>query len=118
MEKVFRKFTTTQDLTAAALAFTTATATGGPLTRNCRIAAVYIHFSAGVAPTITTTRISGVEGTNYNVPFDMITLPAGSTDYVLMFPEGEGILLAGDQVLLVITPVIATCYVTLIIEDQ
>jgi len=116
MAKVFRKFTTTQDLAAAALAFTTATAQGGPLTHNCRIAAVYFHFSAGVAPTITTTRVS-YDGVNYSVPFDMITLPAGSTDYALMFPEGEGILLAGDQALLVITSVAATVYCTLIIED-
>jgi len=114
--KVFRKFTDTQDLSATALAFTTATATGGPLTRNCRLVGVYIHFSAGVTPTVTTTRYSR-DGANYNTPFDTTTLPAASTDYVLMFPEGEGILMVGDQVLLTITSVACTCYVTLIIED-
>jgi len=89
------------------------------LTRNCRLVGVYIHFSAGVAPTISTTRVANpvTDGANYNVPFDIITVPAGTTDYALMFLEGEGTLMAGDQITITITVVAATCYVTVIIED-
>ena len=114
-KKVLRKFKVTQDLTGTPLDFTTETADGGPLTHNFKLVSVHIHLSAAVSPTIAVNRVSA-DGVNYNTPFDTTTL-AGNDDYILEKAEGEGICIAGDQIGITITAVVATCYVTLIVED-
>ncbi len=80
--------TTTQDLTSAALNFTTS------ISRQWKLEEVTIHFSAAVTETVTIARNSK-QGANYDTVLATLDLVA-ETDYVFR-PQGECNFLDGDE---------------------
>ena len=83
------RITTSQDLSAGALNYTTTIA------RNFKLEEVTIHFSQAVSETITITRDSK-SGANYDTVLVKRTMLA-ETDFVWR-PQGEQNYLAGDEV--------------------
>jgi len=79
---------TTQDLTAAALNFTTS------ISRQWKLEEVTIHFSEAVTETVTLKRNSNL-GANYDTVLATRDL-VGETDFVFR-PQGECNFLNGDE---------------------
>lgn len=79
----------TQDLSAAALSYTTA------FGRKFKLEQVVIHFSQAVSETITITLDSAL-GANYDTVLQAVTLVA-ETDFVYR-PQGEANYQAGDEI--------------------
>lgn len=88
---VFLKFdkTTSQDLSAAALSYTTAFA------RAFKLEQIAFHFSVAVTETITITLMSN-NGTNYNTVLNSTAL-ISETDFVWR-PQGEANFQKGDEI--------------------
>lgn len=80
-----------QDLSAAALSFTTTTPGG----KMFHLDQVMVRFSQAVSETITIT-LDSVKGSNYDVVLQEVVLIA-ETDFVYR-PQGDAILNAGDEI--------------------
>lgn len=80
---------TSQDLSAGALSYTTTFA------RKFKLEQINFHFSQAVTETITITLISAL-GTNYNTILQSVALVA-ETDFVYR-PQGEANFQANDEI--------------------
>lgn len=86
--------TTSQDLSAAALAFTTS------IGRRFKLESISIHFSVAVTETITITRDSA-QGANYDTVLAKKSL-VSNQDYVFR-PQGQEREYVGDEIKIAIT---------------
>ncbi|MFH1405595.1 MAG: hypothetical protein ABIG52_00055 [Nanoarchaeota archaeon] len=84
-----KDLTTSQDLSAGALSYTSSTG------RKFKLEEVLIHFSVAVTETVTLTRDS-VNGVNYDAVLDKGYLVA-EQDYVFR-PQGECNFWEGDEI--------------------
>jgi len=102
--------TTSQDLSAAALAFTTSVG------RRFRLESINIHFSVAVTETITITRDSA-QGANYDTVLAKKSL-VSAQDYVFR-PDGQEREYAGDEIKIAVTNANATgvCYIELKLSE-
>lgn len=82
--------TTSQDLSAAALSYTTT------LTRKFKIKSISFRFSTAITEDITITRISNI-GTNYNIILRKKSL-VSEQDYLFVPEEGQSVFNAEDNV--------------------
>lgn len=86
--------TTSQDLSAGAMAYTTS------IGRRFKLESISIHFSVAVTETLTITRDSA-QGANYDTVLISRDLVA-ATDYVFR-PQGEENEFIGDEIKIAIT---------------
>lgn len=105
----YLRATTSQNLTLAALSYTTA------FGQNHQLFEINIHFGAAVTETVTIT-FSSRDGSNYNTVLQSTSLTS-ATDFVFR-PSGHLILMDGDEVIVACThaTATATAYVTIIAE--
>lgn len=94
---------TTQDLSAGALSYTTT------FSRKFKLEQIIFHFSQAVTETVTITLVSAL-GSNYNTVLQSVALVA-ETDFVYR-PQGEANFQAGDEIKLQCTNsnLVGTCY--------
>lgn len=97
---------TSQDLSAGALSYTTTIA------RKFKLEQIMVHFSQAVTETVTITLISAL-GANYNSVLQSVALVA-ETDFVYR-PQGEANFQAGDELKIQCTNsnLVGTCYATI-----
>jgi len=91
--------TTSQDLSAAALAFTTSVG------RRFKLESISIHFSVPVTETVTITRDSG-RGANYDTV--LAKRPLDAAQSYIFRPDGEENEYSGDEIKIAITNANAT----------
>ena len=91
--------TTSQDLSAAALSYTTS------IGRRFKLESISIHFSVGVTETVTITRDSG-RGATYDTVLASIDL-VGNSSYIFR-PQGEENEYSGDEIKVQVTNANAT----------
>jgi len=83
--------TFSQDLSSAALSFTTTT----PNDKSFRLDSVYLHFSQAVSETVTIT-LDSKNGVNYDSVIQEVVL-VSETDYIFR-PQGRSEFDAGDEI--------------------
>ena len=84
-----KDLTTSQDLSAGALSYTSSTG------RKFKLEEVLIHFSVAVTETITVT-LDSANGTNYDTVKDKRSITGGQ-DYIFR-PQGECNFQDGDEI--------------------